>query len=66
MTENERRAERAYRMLLGQRDYDSDDMEASLTDACTDLRHLCDEYGVEWSDLMARVDMHYMAERVGV
>jgi hypothetical protein len=63
MTENEQRAERAYRTLLvyAQR-ADSEDTEENMTDLLTDLRHLGDQYGVEWDAMIDRVQRHYNDE----
>jgi hypothetical protein len=64
MTENEQRAERAYRTLLAYGKYANgdEDVEANMTDLLTDLRHLSDQYAVDWDDMLARIDLHYTAE----
>jgi hypothetical protein len=65
MTENERRAERAFRTILyyGQWDgSDQDDVETLAGDFLTDLRHLCDESGYDWELILSRADLHYTAE----
>ena len=59
-TRNEKRAERAYRVLLA---YGIEgDEEEAVTDLLTDLRHMSDQYG--WTlDELARVSAdHYYHE----
>lgn len=61
--ERDEKAERAYRTILGR--YEIEDCaESAITDLVTDLRHLSDDYAVDWDALVARVEMHYLAERV--
>lgn len=61
VAENEVRAERAFRTILGRYEV-GHDAGSAITDLVTDLRHLCDQYAVGWSDVLARVDMHFKAE----
>jgi len=64
MTENERRSERAYRTLLvyAQGGNEDESVETLTTDLLTDLRHLADEYGIDWDEMTNRVLNHYTAE----
>lgn len=57
------RAERAYRTILGRYEV-VDGVEFGVVDLVTDLRHMCDQYAVEWDDVLRLVDLHYGAERV--
>jgi len=64
---NAERTETAYRTLLvyaQYKDQRDEDMETNMTDLVTDLRHLADEYGIDFYDLLDRTYMHYSAERV--
>lgn len=64
-TTTDHRAERAYRTLLvyAQRvNGENEPVEDNLTDLLTDLRHMADQYAVDWDDMLARVDLHYTAE----
>ena len=57
---NYRRAARALRAIYP--GYHGDDLEATLTDALTDIRHLCDLAGYDFFDLDGRAKDHYQAE----
>lgn len=62
--DNERRAERIYRCILNRRDeYEIHiDQEAAIIDVLTDLRHLCDQYGLDMGDLDRQAHEHYLEE----
>jgi hypothetical protein len=38
------------------------DFEEAITDLVTDLYHLADREGINWTALLGRVDMHHDAE----
>lgn len=64
LTAIERRAETAYRCIIGYRTWgESGDNETDVADFICDLRHLCDEQGWEWETILSRADLHYQAER---
>ena len=42
--------------------YDSDDPGERVIDALADLRHYADELGLDYSDLDATADRHYITE----
>lgn len=62
VSDNERRAERAYRTILA---YGMEgDEEEAITDLLTDLRHLSHQYGWTLDELVERSQRHYEIELV--
>ena len=67
MTNNEKRAERAYRLMLTHcqstgTDFKDDDHRTVFTDLLTDMRHLADQYGVDFDDAVGVSEYHYKEE----
>ena len=58
---NAQRADRMYRALLHRYEFQSCP-EGAVIDALTDLRHLCDEYGVRWGNVEWLAACHYGQE----
>lgn len=42
---------------------DREEYDDTLTDIITDLRHLSDEYGMDFADSLRRSEYHYEEER---
>jgi hypothetical protein len=65
MTDNERRAEYAFRIVLHYQQLrgDQDDMEGSIVDLMTDLLHLSDQYGTDIDYLQRVARDNYDSER---
>ncbi len=61
-TENEKRAERAYRAVLAYAE--DEDIEAGIYDLLADILHLCDQYGIDQDDAQRIARHHYNAERL--
>jgi hypothetical protein len=61
MRTNDQRAERAFRALLQPYSFQASPEDAVI-DLLTDLRHLCDEYGLPWHDLNRTAVHHYREE----
>ena len=62
MSENERRAERAFRALLGYYGASGFNEEDAVSDLLTDLRHLSEQYGWTLDELVERSQSNYLAE----
>lgn len=66
-TPKERRAENAFRTMLVycQRtgsDFKDDHHRTAFTDLLTDMRHLADQYGVDFDDVVGISEYHYKEE----
>jgi hypothetical protein len=62
-TENERRADRAYRALLMVGE-DGNEVEENAVDLITDILHMLDlQYGLEPADAQRMAWHHFIAER---
>lgn len=69
MSDNQSRSELAYRTLLVYSQYHptygevaASDYESVVGDLLTDLRHLCDEYGIDFADRVAFSEECYAEE----
>lgn len=62
-TRNRSRANRIALALRSVRAYDgADDWRATITDALSDLRHLCDKHDLDMGALDHSAHQHYLAE----
>lgn len=61
---NNRMVKRATKALHEYAECDCD-KEANVTDLLTDLRHYCDEHGIDYAEQDKRAYAHYVAEKNG-
>lgn len=59
---NEERAESAFRIVHRMNHWGQNDPETDLGDFISNLRHLCDEQGWDWSLILEKANYHYTAE----
>lgn len=46
-------------------DYEGDDQRSSVVDMLTDVRHLCEQEGIDFKAALTMSNMHFEAEQAG-
>ncbi len=60
---NNEKADRALGCLWDHPAFESEDIEASITDLITDLRHLADREELDWERISRMAEGHFEEER---